>query len=341
MGYAMQFNTDTANMHYAQIDNIRSLWRNLLIEKGPRTVFVPQITRSADSFLIYLLLWMAKVKTIFFGRGYLPFLSQSKKGSASPLKRLQTLVATKNWRHILGTIISRFLPIVKKYDIAFTAGNRAETIHTEDAWALIPIHHFDIDRTMAAPTSLPEMTQPYGVFLDDYFPFHPDFAIGNIKTINPKTYYAALNRYFTHLENSLGIKIVIAVHPKANYTDNPFDGRTLIYHQSDRLVRDAQIVLAHGSTSISFAVIYRKPLQLIYSAEMRSKHPPEFHQMAKTAELLGCPLIDFESDLHTHGSTVTPEQYTAFYQEFLSCRTDNTPSSTLVVDAVETLLSEQ
>jgi hypothetical protein len=340
MGYEMRFRSDVASVHYILIKSYRDFWRMLHRENKKTTIFAPQITRDAHSLWIYLTLSLFTLKTIFWGRGYLPLISEPR--TTGIVARIKELLTYKNKWTIIRSALARRLLSTQKYDVTFVAGRLAEKIHQKDSVLLVPIHHFDIDRTMTSPTESMASSQPYGVFLDDYLPFHPDFSIGQTETINPDSYYTALNAYFSWIESELCIKILIAAHPKANYVDNPFNDRIILSGQTDRLVRDAKIAFLHGSTSISFAIIYQKPVCLMYSADIQKKHPLMYDQMHETSKLLGCPLIDFEHDRDTLPiKDVSMRKYAKFYDEFLSCRTDTTPSAALVINAVETLLSEK
>jgi hypothetical protein len=303
------------------------------------TVFVPQLTRSGRSFVVYAALGLAKVKTAFFARGYLPFISQPKKNRRFFLDRMRRahnpgLMLRLAWEGFL----SRALPVVKAYDVAFTAGRIAERLHGKDARNLVPIHHFDIDQ-MLADRSAPAVEGPYAVFLDDYLPFHPDFDISNIGHIEAKPYYAALNDYFSWAERTLGLPVVIAAHPKARYPSNPFGEREILFGQTQRLVRDASLVFAHGSTAISFAVMYGKPLCLLASPAIKATHFPEYNQMLKTVDLLGCAMQDIETDRDPKAlpQAAAQEKYREFYREFLSNTEDRRPSSAIVVSTMVAL----
>lgn len=107
----------------------------------------------------------------------------------------------------------------------------------------------------------------YILFLDEYLPLHPDFAIIGQPVIDAEEYYRTINSFFRQLETRYGMSVVIAAHPKAvAYKKRDFfDGRTVLFGQTAALVRDCNFVLAHGSTSIGFAVIFNKPVAILLS----------------------------------------------------------------------------
>ena len=90
-----------------------------------------------------------------------------------------------------------------------------------------------------------------------------------LRPIDPERYFSSLNVYFARLEAVLGIRVVIAAHPKANYQATRFDGRTIIAGRTPELVRDADLVISHHSTSISYAVLAEKPIVFVYTSDMK------------------------------------------------------------------------
>ena len=83
-----------------------------------------------------------------------------------------------------------------------------------------------------------------------------------------ESYSHSLNRFFTKLENIYSIKVVIASHPKAKYDANRFDGRDIHRMITAELVKDADFVITHTSTAISYAVLNLTPILFVYTEEM-------------------------------------------------------------------------
>ena len=55
---------------------------------------------------------------------------------------------------------------------------------------------------------------------------------------------------------------LILAHPRSDYSDKVgvFGRREIIYGNTVKLVKSAKLVLLHASTSISYAVLYKKPV---------------------------------------------------------------------------------
>jgi len=105
-----------------------------------------------------------------------------------------------------------------------------------------------------------------GIFLDEYYPLHTDYDyLGIVSPIGADEYYAKLRTFFDYLETNYHVRIVIAAHPRSDYSESTdyFGGRPIIKGQTARLVHESSFVIAHDSTSINFAVLFRKPLIFI------------------------------------------------------------------------------
>lgn len=115
------------------------------------------------------------------------------------------------------------------------------------------------DRPVSADAKL-------GVFLDEYLPFHPDYDRLKLKPFSEaEAYYPGLRRFFDFLEREHGVRIVIAAHPHSQYNGHPdyFGGRPVVHGKTLELVRKAGCVIAHSSTALNFAVLFRKPVLFI------------------------------------------------------------------------------
>jgi hypothetical protein len=127
-------------------------------------------------------------------------------------------------------------------------------------------HSLDYDLFLEAGAPR-RIETPYAVFLDEFLPYHPDYLIEKDMDprLDPLAYYADLNRFFDQVERQTGLAVIVAAHPRSRYEDMPdlFQGRRWEKDRTVELVRDASLVMAHGSTSVNFAVLYRKPLAFL------------------------------------------------------------------------------
>ncbi len=178
------------------------------------------------------------------------------------------------------------------------------------------------------------------VFLDQYVPFHADFRVLNAAPIDPETYYGNLRRVFDRIEGELGLQVVIAAHPRADYGDGDtyFGDRLVVKGRTAKLVGESRLVLAHNSVSIAFAVMFRKPILLLVTEAMYRRHVYQKHIFDGFSEELNVPLQFFddpESVAMPRGLEPDEDCYDRFLATY--CRCPNAPEKTywdIVLDAV-------
>lgn len=127
------------------------------------------------------------------------------------------------------------------------------------------INHPDYEKFINSLNEPPIINSKYFVFIDTYFPFHPDliyyYKCKNLP--DGKKYHKSLRNYFDYIESKFKIPVVIAAHPKAKYQGNEFGTRRVIYGQTDNLVINSQGVIQHASNSISYVILKNIPITLI------------------------------------------------------------------------------
>lgn len=114
------------------------------------------------------------------------------------------------------------------------------------------------------------------VFLDQYLPFHPDYIRQGIPSpCKAEEYYPPLIKFFDTVETALDSKVIIAAHPRSNYDKHPdyFGGRKVLRGATHELVRQSKCVIAHATTSLSFAVLYEKPVLFVTLNTLQNYKP--------------------------------------------------------------------
>ena len=107
----------------------------------------------------------------------------------------------------------------------------------------------------------------YFVFLDIYYPLHPDIIMYGGKKRNPQPYWSIMNRIFQIIEAKYGKEVIIAAHPKSDYLQDTFCGRKIIKNRTCELVKGCEGVILHASASINFAIMADKPLLMGFTKE--------------------------------------------------------------------------
>ena len=158
------------------------------------------------------------------------------------------------------------------------------------------IHHPDAEQYLRLSQQPPTRTDRYVVYLDQYFPLHPDSdemePEVNHAALAPE-FFQSINRFFAEVEKQLDCKIVIAAHPVADYSNNPFEGREVIYYKTAELVRDSIGVCLHHTASANFIALFDKPFVLLECNATRQS--PRFtRNMAQFAHVLHAPVINMD-----------------------------------------------
>lgn len=181
----------------------------------------------------------------------------------SPLKRIKTS---------LKAIIIFFLfqsKIIERFSITFFCGDEALGI-SPPSRAYVSVAHYDLiikDRS----SNLTLNKNKYAAFLDNALTAHPDIRALSEHKIDKARYFKQLNKLFSLLEKKYEVEIIIAGHPKVDYTSNLFEGRKVLQGQTKSLVAGADFLLSHNTTSISFAALSQKKILFLTSDEILSK----------------------------------------------------------------------
>jgi hypothetical protein len=139
---------------------------------------------------------------------------------------------------------------------------------------IIQAHAQDYDTFLTA-TAIGAQPTDSAVYIDTYMGYHYDSVHdGHGLPVEPAEFYARLRRLFERIEAELGLEVVIAAHPRADYSDKPglYGDRRIIPGRTVELVRDCRLALGVHSTAASFAVLFGKPLMVLATSGM-VRHP--------------------------------------------------------------------
>jgi hypothetical protein len=249
------------------------------IRKIPADTFVFFLTGyDYYSYKFYKALSDSKANYGVSSTGSIPPLVNEKYGIINYYLRK---IPTIRWKKLLNRdLIHAFLfsrypniwPKIRPARLIIGGGERSASYPyprdetTEILWA----HNSDYDMYLKERQSGYSETNT-AVFIDEYYPFHPDFLYIGVKPpIKAEVYYPKLNKLFDRVEKELNLQVVIAAHPRSNYELHPdyFNGRACVRGQTARLIKESKLVLAHASTALSFANLFSKPVIFITCKEL-------------------------------------------------------------------------
>lgn len=157
-----------------------------------------------------------------------------------------------------GTYSLPFFPFVPKL-------HRAETIDVGS------LELFWVTRSLANGFLTPN--NPYAIFLDEAMGHHPDWSIEGGRPQAMEAINADIRRTLDRIERDTGLPVVVALHPKSAYTPEAFRetyvDRQSFKHNTAALIRNADLVIGHASTSLTMAVICDKPIIFLTNQHIR------------------------------------------------------------------------
>lgn len=340
-GFASSIKRD----YVVKLNSIVEFEKRIVKEDLDNVLFVSIANLSGHVAKIYRIFTKNNCKLLFFARPGQPSFFCGTKLQ----KYLDKLKRCLNLKKVFLTLYDRWafflkrIGYIKEYDVVMAAGNAAFKSHFS-VKDVVPINYFDYDEYLRGKIEIENIMEgSYCVFLDDNIVYDPDYKMLGLKTVNGKSYYRELNSYFDHIEKSSNCKVVIAAHPKSNYENNEFNGRKVIKLKSNQLVQSADFVLAHYSTSVSYAVLHMKPVVFIYTDEMKNKF--YFGTIINLANSLGCTKINISSKNQVekkHSLRVDEQKYNSYkFSNLTSVQSLNKHSSQIYIDFIKNLILQQ
>lgn len=152
---------------------------------------------------------------------------------------------------------------VRKADAVFVPNNKTKKLNkvTSGKTLTYYTHSSDFDQAMLTQG---DVSNDYIVFIDVYYPHHPDLKLYGLTTSESSAHYhKSMNTLFRMLEQKTGKKVVICAHPR-----RPRDQKTefdypIVYNKTSEYIKKAALVVNHYSTAVNYVVIYNKPLLFI------------------------------------------------------------------------------
>ena len=158
------------------------------------------------------------------------------------------------------------------------------------------IHNLKYDEYLHAKEKEPVMKEKYILFMDAGLAHLPSHQ-GKPNAINKEDYLQTMNTFFTRMEKQYSLPIVVAAHPKSGYKENDFNGRPIILYKTPELMKYAEFVLAHYSTSLIELVLQKKKVVFLYSEEyMESDSRTVLETAMEYADMLQAVVADIKKD---------------------------------------------
>ena len=282
------FISQNSNLYFEQLhcfDNVEAL--KDFLSKNLILYYIDLMGVDSSCSKIRQVLKYKNIKRIKFYLGELPQLHSA----TNFFSRLKSAILKGNFFNKAFNYLYRkfFIQINEpQIDISVYSGNICKERFIEENKKIIWAHALDYEVYLNRVEQVkPERIKNYAVFLDQNAPFHPDYTFHNNRApVKASNYFKSLNAFFDDIEEITGLEIIIASHPRTTINNDFWGDRKSISENTPELVQHANLVLAHYSTAISFAVLWGKPiLQLTTNEYINSYRHDRFLAFASALDL--------------------------------------------------------
>lgn len=291
-----------------------SQFEEIVKTMSPNSLFIDYLVGHSNVSLreekVFRILKKYKSNYAILSSGALPLSSTMYRGTLGKIMaffdKLSNIVNRPElvFKH-LG---SKLILLLTKYNIlypmpTFIFGGKSETLNRFisarkiDKSKVILINSYDFDKYVSYIRSVgsyvPE-NENTCIFLDEAATHHSDFELLGMKPADPARYFDNMNKIFDYVEKSLGLKVVIAAHPRSKYDliGNAFHGRKIVKGQTLNLVAKCSLVVMHMSTSVSYAVLFNKPILPIKIPGLELSSP-----LNKMVDVIACAIGECTFDI--------------------------------------------
>ena len=228
-------------------------------------------------------------------------------------------------------------------DFIVYGGRRSRTpnVFVGPETVAIDAHAMDYDVLREAHTRAQPKPRT-AVFIDEYLPYHRDWATQRVEPPMPAgSYRTLINGLFDRIETELDMRVVIAACPRGDYSDKPdfYGKREMIFGDTARAVAESDLAIAHGSTAINYAVMCNKPVMLALSKDIYRHLSSNRALYDALARELGTPLRWFDdprtADL-SNALAVDRAAYARFMADYVKLpATPDRPLWDIIAEAIE------
>lgn len=298
------------NITYVNVNNYKD-FKNLSMELSDNSVFIDlfvglsAITWKTEK--IYRLLRQYDVLYFIISLAAMPLPNIHRSDNGLIRKIIWKLkhIPSINLKYFLDITSSKVILFLKKHTNIYSTparifGGDSEIMdlylkrHNYDKNNITYINSMDYDRYLdyleRVNYQQPKLDMTC-VLLDDMPTNHPDGLLTNTPLVDEKNYFYSMNQLFMKIEKELGLRVIIAAHPRSNYENMPdvFGGREIIKGKTPDLVAKSSLVIMHNSTSVSFAILFKKPIMVATTSDMNVN-------VYTMASALRCEVIKVDND---------------------------------------------
>lgn len=168
--------------------------------------------------------------------------------------------------------------------------------------SVIKAHSFDYDFFIKKKNFKSNKKRRFLVFLDEDGPYHSDYVrLGIRPFVTADKYFPVIDFGLTKIAKSLKLDIKIAAHPRSNYkVKRKKYTHPIIQNKTFELIRNANLIVAHSSTALHWAIIMKKPIIFVTTDEIQNSiYARSYVKLIKNfAKTLGTKVINLSDTLN-------------------------------------------
>lgn len=308
---------------YYKIDSMNNIYK-FLKSRNAQYAF-DRLGNLSDSLKVKRYLNINNVKLIFYQAGLVPKNIRTKKEFLIKLIKM-VLSPSIFYKKIKNKIKEKLIikPDNIYYDFVVISGTKGlDKIKNIKVGKKIHAHSRDYEAHIMSGEKNHLKFENYAVFLDQFLPFHPGAIYrGEKSKATKEIYYPAMNNFFTKLEKKHKLKVIISAHPRSDDELNKklFESRTSLKNKTLELVKNSKIVIAHTSTSIAFAIIYKKPIIFLTSNEIRNSYDDYYIDSLSreiNSQIINIDNCDEELVQKLNFNQINQSRYEQYYENYI------------------------
>ena len=229
-------------------------------------------------------------------------------------------------------------------DYLVVGGSKSMSGINDKKTSIIKAHNFDYDLFIEKKQIISNKKSNSLVFLDEDGPYHSDFYYTKVKPfITADKYYPVIDLGLDKIANSLKLNIKIAAHPRSNYNVKKIKYKhPTIKNETFELIKDADVIVGHGSTALQLAVIMKKPIIFVTTDEIQNESyaKPYAKFIDHYAITLGKKVINLSNLSNIHNwrdyLNVDEEKYEKYIETYI--KTKGSPEkliSNIIIEYIE------
>ena len=326
-------------------------WKNYFINQDKDSIFVIFQTMPYNFFSFKCYLFIKKIEFCcsvisinnlpnYYDKNYKTKNNIELKLMSVFFRPKQALLIIKNF-----LIFFIFLLFKKKLspNFLFLGGNSLSSKKKFERYnkftKIVKINSWDYSFFLRNNNIL-NLNQKYILYIGDGEARYPsDSSFINSKRVeDPKKYCENLNLFFNKIESFYKCEVIIASHPRSqlyNNIDIDLGSRKSFKGSTEELVRKCDFVISNGSTALSYAAIYFKPILFIYSKKDQSKNIPVMKKSEFFSKYLGCKRINIDNynDFKNLNLKLDFNAYKDFIKNYV-CSVEGKPNYKLISETI-------